>query len=101
MHERAHVPVQLLEAGLNFILFAVLLIFSKKRRSPGRLLALYLLCYAAIRLITENFRYDEARKFFLGVSTSQWISLLLIPVGLLIWIFVPKLKARKASLQSE
>ena len=79
-------PVQLLEAGLNFILFAVMMgIFHKPRKIPA--VGVYLIGYGIVRLICERFRYDEVRGFFLGLSTSQWISILVIPAGVLIlWL---------------
>ena len=79
-------PVQLLEAALNILLFAILIwIFRKPRKIPA--VGVYLIGYGIVRLICERFRFDGARGFFLGLSTSQWISILVIPAGLLIlWI---------------
>ena len=76
-------PVQLLEAGLNFVLFGVLIyMFRRPVRLPA--VGVYFLGYGVVRLICEFFRYDEARGFFLGISTSQWISLLVFPLGLVL-----------------
>ncbi len=75
-------PVQLYEAALNVVLFIGLFAYSRKERRPGQILGLYLLFYALIRFTLEYFRFDAARGFLLGISTSQWISLLLLPVGL-------------------
>lgn len=87
-------PVQLLEAGLLMALFIVMLVYARRPRPRGSVTGLYLLIYAFIRLITERFRWDEARRFFLGVSTSQWISLILIPVSLCLLI-IPRISAGK------
>lgn len=83
-------PVQLLEAGLNFILFAVLMVlFRRPRKLPA--VGVYFVGYGIVRLICEYFRYDAERGFFLGISTSQWISLLVFPLGiLLIWMALRK-----------
>lgn len=83
-------PVQLLEAGLNCVLWVILIwIFRKPKKVPAA--GAYLVGYGIVRLICERFRYDEARGFFLGLSTSQWISILVIPVGLgVIWYFYRK-----------
>ena len=75
-------PVQLYETGLNLILFFVLLLYGKKRPAEGRLLGCYLVGYACIRFFLEFFRYDAARGMLFGLSTSQWISLLLLPAGI-------------------
>ena len=77
-------PVQLVEAGCNLALFALLAVLGRKPRRRGLLTGIYLLCYALLRFILEFFRYDAERGGFLGVSTSQWISLLLIPVAVLL-----------------
>ncbi len=91
-------PVQLLEAGLNFILFAVMMgIFHKPRKIPA--VGVYLIGYGIVRLICERFRYDEARGFFLGLSTSQWISILVIPAGILI-LWLAHRRSKKEALRS-
>lgn len=77
-------PVQLFESLLNLILFFVLFIYTKKPRKEGSILGIYLVSYALIRFVTEFFRGDLNRGLFLGISTSQWISLLLIPIGIYI-----------------
>lgn len=75
-------PVQLYESGSNLVLFAALMLYSKKRPLPGKLLGAYLVGYACIRFVLEFVRYDAARGMLLGLSTSQWISLLLLPLGI-------------------
>ena len=77
-------PVQLVEAGCNLILFAVLAVLGRKPRRQGLLTGIYLLSYAVLRFVLEFFRYDAERGGFLGVSTSQWISILLVPVACLL-----------------
>ncbi len=79
-------PVQLYESGLNLLLFAALLLYAKKRPMPGRLLGAYLVGYACIRFVLEFVRYDAARGMLLGLSTSQWISLLLFPLGIFLLV---------------
>jgi len=77
-----HLPVQLYESGLNFILFAVLFIwylrFSKKR---GEIMFLYLAGYSVVRFIMELFRGDAERGFFMSLSTSTIISIALFAAG--------------------
>lgn len=78
-------PVQLLEAGFCLLLlFPIMQVYSRKQRKPGQVVGLYLVCYGIFRFINEYFRADEIRGIFLGVSTSQWISLLLVPIGILL-----------------
>ncbi len=75
------VPVQLYEALFNFILFFVLLAIDRKYPKNRILLPVYILAYSAERFIIEFFRYDAARGFWLGLSTSQWISAAVFAAG--------------------
>lgn len=83
-------PVQLLESGVNFILFIILMFYGRKTRKEGSILGIYLICYSLIRFSLEFLRGDVERGVFLGVSTSQWISLILIPIG--IYLIIRKTK---------
>lgn len=85
-------PVQLMEAGMNFVLFIVLYTYGRKKRKLGRLLGIYLVSYTFIRIITEYFRGDVVRGVYGGgISTSQIVSFILLPVG--IWLILRKEKA--------
>ena len=71
-------PVQLIEAGCNLIIFLVLLWLFKKVVMQDRLVYLYMLIYPPIRFTLEFFRGDEYRGIYFGLSTSQWISIGLV-----------------------
>lgn len=79
-------PVQLVESGLNFTLFVTLAVYGSKVRSAGQIMGYYLIAYPIIRIFTEIFREDGVRGVVhfgnVSVSTSQIISLILIPIGL-------------------
>ena len=81
-------PVQLIEAGANLITFIILIIYNYKPRKPLQPFGLYLMIYGVERFIFEFFRGDLGRGGLLGLSTSQRISLLLVPLG--IWLFIVK-----------
>lgn len=74
-------PVQLIEAGLNFMLFLLLDYLLRKDKVKGGLFALYLVIYAVIRFSDEFFRGDLYRGFLFGLSTSQIISIILFVCG--------------------
>jgi len=91
LSEVPRLPIQLIEAGLNFIcfgaLFYILLKHLKQSGSSetgnwkkGRLLGIYLLYYIIVRFVLEFFRGDAIRGSIGFLSTSQIISILLIPV---------------------
>lgn len=76
------VPVQLFEAGFELLLGGVLWLLleysMKTGKLQGVLLGLYLLVYPVGRFILEFFRGDDYRGFIFGLSTSQFISILVL-----------------------
>ena len=91
-------PTQLFESAFCFLLFITILVIKRKKPNiKGGLLTLfYVFSYATFRFIIEFFRGDEARRSFLLLSTSQWISLLLIIAGL-VYLILERLKNKKES----
>ena len=71
------IPVQLIESLLEFILFGVIMYLNRKKDKPD-LLKYYLIMYAIFRFFIEFFRGDLIRGILLGLSTAQWISLMII-----------------------
>lgn len=69
-----HFPVQLVEAVFEFVMFWLLYKVVKFEKR----IQVYLVAYAVFRFIAEYFRGDEVRGFVLGLSTSQWISILIL-----------------------
>ncbi|MCL2486215.1 MAG: prolipoprotein diacylglyceryl transferase, partial [Oscillospiraceae bacterium] len=59
---------------------------SGRERKPGQVAGLYLTVYSVFRFIIEFYRGDEARGVWGGVTTSQWISLFLLPIGIILLI---------------
>lgn len=78
-------PIQLIEAAGNLILFFILSYLLKKDRLKGKLFCLYLLCYAPMRFLLEFGRGDTLRGIWLGLSTSQWISIFIV-IGTLLFM---------------
>ena len=85
-------PIQLLEAVLNLIIFAILLIPRKRLKSGFATLYLYLTLYSVVRFTLEFFRGDEIRGFAQGLSTSQWISIGLFVCGFVLILITAKQK---------
>jgi phosphatidylglycerol:prolipoprotein diacylglycerol transferase len=83
-------PTQLYEAGAELLILAGLLLFERRGRAfPGRTFFGYLVVYGVSRFIIEFYRGDPRGFVFDSLmSTSQFISLLLIPVsiGMLVWL---------------
>lgn len=77
-------PVQLLEAAFCLGLFFWL--YSLLRKGRTGLLPRYLFCYSVGRFFLEFLRGDDYRGFLWGLSTSQWISVLLAAAVAVYWI---------------
>jgi len=81
-------PTQLYEAGAELLILVALLATERRGRAfPGRTFWAYMLLYAISRFVIEFYRGDPRGELF-GVSTSQFISLVLAPlsVGMLVWL---------------
>lgn len=86
---QAVLPTQLFEAGFEFLLFAVMMIFYK--RLHKHFLETYLFGYGTFRFILEFFRGDNRGATGLGVSPSQLISLLMIISGVLLILYYKRI----------
>ena len=75
-------PTQLYEAGTELLILGFLLTTERRGRPfAGRTFWLYMLLYAVSRFVIEFYRGDP-RGMVLGVTTSQFISLILGPLSL-------------------
>jgi phosphatidylglycerol:prolipoprotein diacylglycerol transferase len=79
-------PTQLYEAGFNFLLFLLLHYVSQKPHKDGKILVLYVWCYALMRFGIEFLRGDFRGGFLWGMSPSQVISLGVAGIAIWIWI---------------
>ncbi len=68
-------PVQLYEAGLNFLNFFVLFLVLRRKKFDGQVFSLYIINYSLIRYFTEFFRGDHPEKAFLVKGISPFLSL--------------------------
>lgn len=67
-------PLQAVEAVFEFMMFAFLVRFIPEQRRCRT----YLLIYSIYRFAAEFFRGDTERGIWLILSTSQWISILIV-----------------------
>ena len=86
-------PVQLAEAFLLLCLFSVLLFLYIKKRDLGIQVLTYGFAYCLLRFSLEFLRGDKERGALLGISTSQFISLVFAFV--LIAILLVRIKKKK------
>jgi phosphatidylglycerol:prolipoprotein diacylglycerol transferase len=74
LNEPLH-PVQLYEAALNFLNFAVLFCLLKRKKFDGQIFAFYVINYSVIRFFTEYFRGDHPDKIYFIRGASAFSSL--------------------------
>lgn len=77
-------PVQLIEAVGNFLIFAAIMGMYHKKRTFGQITGLYFILYSIMRFLLEYMRADADRGIWLGISTSQWISIGILLAGIMI-----------------
>ncbi|UNK16995.1 prolipoprotein diacylglyceryl transferase [Paenibacillus sp. N3/727] len=80
------IPTQILESVFSFGLFFVLIYLAKSKKTDGFITSLYLLLYSLGRFIIEFYRGDIIRGSVGILSTSQFISLLVIVITCLIMV---------------
>jgi len=96
-------PTQLYEAGAELLILVILLVTERKGRPfAGRTFWLYMLLYAISRFIIEFYRGDD--RGAVGMfSTSQFISILLAPLAIVMLVYLSRVvtpepkRARKAA----
>ncbi len=85
-------PTQLYEAGAELLILGILLFSEKKGRPyPGRTFWSYMLMYGISRFIIEFYRGDvrgTIQVFSTVFSTSQFVSLLVIPLSLIMLVYL-------------
>ncbi|HEX7480649.1 MAG TPA: prolipoprotein diacylglyceryl transferase family protein [Polyangiales bacterium] len=89
-------PTQLYEAALGLVLVGVCARVWQHRKFQGQVLLVFTLGYAVSRFLLEYLRDDPERGEALGFSTSQLISLLLVPTAAIAYSVLAR-RAREAS----
>lgn len=77
-------PTQLYEAVLGIVIFLALVYWRRKRVVYGEQSVLSLYLYSIGRFVIEFFRGDPVRGYWGPLSTSQWISLGLLIVAVIL-----------------
>ena len=84
-------PTQLYEAAAALVILGILLVGERYGRAfAGRTFWSYLLLYPAARFLIEFYRGDPRGTVLDFVSTSQFISLLLIPTSIVMLIVLSR-----------
>lgn len=99
------IPTQLISSGLNFLNFVILVLLTKHRKGDGQIGALYLIFYSVGRFLMEYFRGDLIRGTVGSVTTSQFISIFMFIIGVVLLVirngkFQPDQETVKAEAQN-
>ncbi len=86
------IPVQLIESLGNIGIFFLLMLLIPFKRAHGQITLLYFILYSIMRALTETLRGDAARGFVVDnlLSTSQFISLLMSTLALILMVWLSK-----------
>ena len=78
--------------GIAIAIFFILMFLIPLKRAHGQIVLVYFILYSIMRSVAETFRGDSARGFVIEniVSTSQFISLLMSTIALIMIIFLSK-----------
>jgi len=95
-------PYQLYESLSAFSLCLVLLWLFRRRNFYGQTFCQYLIGYGILRFSLEFFRGDVDRGFLFNglLSTSQFISLLIVPAAIVCYIFLSRNPQRRVDHRS-
>jgi phosphatidylglycerol:prolipoprotein diacylglycerol transferase len=85
-------PTQMYDAGAELLILGLLLVTERKGRPfAGRTFWGYLLLYGISRFVIEFYRGDISRGTIGGTfSTSQFVSLLLVPLALIMLMYLKR-----------
>lgn len=80
-------PTQLYESGAGLIILVALLLLERRGRAfPGRTFWSFVLLYSISRFVIEFFRGDDRGFIMSTLSTSQFISIVLAPLSIvMLW----------------
>ncbi len=90
-------PTQIYATISAAIIFGLLWFFYPLRTFDGQVLALMLITYAVCRYLEEAIRVDEKGLMGTSLSISQWISIVGLGAGSVLWVAGQRWNSRKTS----
>lgn len=77
-------PTQIYSSIFDFLLGFILLYYSKKEKQTGKIVGLYLIVYSIGRFLVEFLR-DDPRGSIGILSTSQFIAIFTLVIGVVVF----------------
>lgn len=87
-HTEKVIPTQLIESAFLFALFAALLVLILRYKRGNLPMLVYLYAYSVFRFILEFFRGDDRGEFLGGLTPSQWQSVFMLLIAVLLTIYL-------------
>lgn len=94
------IPTQLISSAGNFLIAGTLIFIARKQRKPGLIAGLYLVFYGVGRFLVEMLRGDIERGSIGNLSTSQFISIFIVLIGIIYIIYVLKFASVPANIEN-
>lgn len=88
------IPTQIISSIGDFIFCGILLWYASKKPADGRVASMYMILYGIGRFAVEFLRNDY-RGSMGPFSTSQLISIGIVAIGIVMFVMIPKLAAKK------
>jgi phosphatidylglycerol:prolipoprotein diacylglycerol transferase len=98
--DSALVPTQLIEAAANLLILGALLWLRKRRSFDGQIIFAYVILYSAARFTVEFWR-DDPRGWVAGLSTSQFIAVIMFPLGICLMLYFWRKEEKSAGLKDK
>lgn len=80
-------PAEVWEGQIDFVIFALLLIFRAFPHAKGQAFSLYIMLYSLTRFVLEFLRGDYATPVFLSFTSAQTTSLVAFILALIFFIY--------------
>lgn len=80
-------PAEVWEGQIDFVIFALLLIFRAFPHAKGQAFSLYIMLYSLARFVLEFLRGDYATPVFLSFTSAQTTSLVAFILALIFFIY--------------
>ena len=80
-------PAEVWEGQLDFVIFALLLIFRAFPHAKGQAFSLYIMLYSAVRFGLEFLRGDYAQPVFLSFTSAQTTSIVAFTAALCLFFY--------------
>lgn len=96
----ARYPSQLFAAvGEGLFLFVFLFLLWRKPRKPGFIAGMFVVLYAIVRVVDEQFRMPDVQIGFqwLGLTRGQWLSIVMFGTGLILMVVWSRASSLKVS----